>query len=223
MNGEPPPAGRTMQGARLLADPEPARHNDIRPLFQNVRQGIGMKIPAIRDGDIAFGKGCAIKPLTTFLIGQLDKAKALGGQIEGAMKPAIGCCFSLLLSQPWERLSIEEPDAPATCRRHGPGNEQRTYEVFHPGAAFTQALEQSDVGKVREAGRCGPCACRSQPHAAQAIGQDEPQQIGCAAYPRARRKAPISRAEASMAAVPPAGPALSAKVRSKAIRASCHA
>ena len=67
---------------------------------------------------------------------------------------------------------------PPACRRHGPACEQLAYEVLHPGAAVAQALQQSNVGKVREACGRSPRACRSQPHAAKAISQDQPQKIG---------------------------------------------
>src|SRR5208337_2318030 len=73
---------------------------------------------------------------------------------------------------------IEKPNAPPACRGHGPASEQLAYEVFHPGAAVAQALQQSNVGKVREACGRSPRACRSQPHAAKAISQDQPQKIG---------------------------------------------
>jgi hypothetical protein len=57
-----------------------------------------MHIPAIRDGDIAFGKGGAVKAFTAFFIGamftdrdqasvaQFDETEALGRKVESAMK-----------------------------------------------------------------------------------------------------------------------------------------
>jgi hypothetical protein len=76
------------------------------------------------------------------------------------------------------RRPVEEPDAPATCRRHGRTSKQLACEVLHPGTAVAQAPQQSNVGKVREAGGGSPRARRSQSHAAKTISQDQPQKIG---------------------------------------------
>jgi len=46
-----------------------------------------MHVATVRDSDIAFGKGGAVKPLSTLLIGQPDKTEALLREAESAMKP----------------------------------------------------------------------------------------------------------------------------------------
>ena len=63
--------------------------------------------------------------------------------------------------------------------------------MLHPGAAFAQALQQSNVRKVREAHRGGPGARRPQSHASQAISQNKPQQIGGAGHTPRSRKSPL--------------------------------
>src|SRR5664279_907984 len=63
--------------------------------------------------------------------------------------------------------------------------------MFHPGAAFAQALEQSDVRKLRETHGGGPGARRPQPHASQAISKDKPQQIGGAGHTPRPQKSPL--------------------------------
>ena len=169
---------------RLAVSVEPARSlparadDDIGALLQNMRQRIGMHEPSVGDEDIPFGNRRPIEPLATFLLGQLDKTEALGREIEGAMKAPQAVVFPNFLPGLWNWRPIEKPNAPPACRGHGPASEQLAYEVFHPDAAVAQALQQSNVGKVREA--CGRSrrACRSQPHAAKAISQDQPQKIG---------------------------------------------
>ena len=137
-----------------------------------------MHEPPIGDEDIPFGNGRPIEPLAAFLFGQLDKTEALGREIEGAMKAPQAVVFPNFLPGLWNCRPIEKPNAPPACRGHGPASEQLAYEVFHPGAAVAKALQQSNIGKVREACGCSPRACRSQPHAAKAISQDQPQKIG---------------------------------------------
>jgi hypothetical protein len=51
-----------------------------------MRQGFGMHISAIGDGDIAFGKGHAAEAFGALLIGYFDKAEAFGWEVEGAMQ-----------------------------------------------------------------------------------------------------------------------------------------
>ena len=63
--------------------------------------------------------------------------------------------------------------------------------MLHPGAAFAQSLQQSDVGKVRKPGGSSPRACRPQSHASQAVSQDKPQQIGGAGHTPRPRKSPL--------------------------------
>ena len=156
---------------------------------------------AIRDGDIPFDKGRAVQALTAFLIGQFDEAEAFGGQVEGTMKPPQPIVFLGVLPCFWNRGSIEQPDAPPFRRRPLVLAKQHANEVFHPAAAFAQALEQSDVGKVCKTHGRGPCARRSQSHPAKAISQDETRSV---AQPtaRARWNAPNLRAEASIEASP---------------------
>ena len=62
-------------------------------------------------------------------------------------------------------------------RRRRPGPQQLAYEMLHPDIAVAQALQQSNIGKLRKAGGGSPSARRSQPHAAKAIGQNQPKQI----------------------------------------------
>ena len=137
-----------------------------------------MEETAIRDADIAFGGRCTIEPLAAFFIGQLDEAKPFGWEVEGAMKAPQAIVFLGLLPGLWNGCPIEQANAPAVWRRLDTSNEQFAYEVFHPGAAVAQALQQSNIGKIREAGRSSPGARRSQPQAAEAISQDQPEQIG---------------------------------------------
>lgn len=99
-------------------------------------------------------------------------------------------CLPELPSGLWNCRPIEKPNAPPACRGRGPASGQRAYEAFHPGDAVAQALQQSNVGKVRKACGRSPRAYRSQPHAAKAISQDQPQKIGRAlhrARPQKRR------------------------------------
>ena len=79
------------------------------------------------------------------------------------MKTPQAIVFPNFLPGLWNCRPIEKPNAPAACRGHGPASEQLAYEVFHPGAAVAQALQQSNVGKVREARGRSPRARRSQP------------------------------------------------------------
>jgi hypothetical protein len=68
----------------------------------------------------------------------------------------------------WNGCPVEEPDTPSRYRRLDTGAEQCAGQMFHPGAAIAQALEQSNAGKVRKAGRRSPSACRSPSSRGQA-------------------------------------------------------
>jgi hypothetical protein len=93
-------------------------------------------------------------------------------------------------STPGSNPRAGKPDAPAVHRRYGPASKQLAYEVFHPGTAVAQALQQSHIGKVCEAGRSSPGARGSKPHAAEAIGRDQPEQIGGGLDPPWTHKGP---------------------------------
>ena len=110
------------------------------------------------------------------------------------MKPPQPIVFLGVLPCFWNRGSIEQPDAPPFRRRPLVLAKQHANEVFHPAAAFAQALEQSDVGKVCKTHGRGPCARRSQSHPAKAISQDETQQVRRTAHrPRPLERPKLAR------------------------------
>ena len=56
--------------------------------------------------------------------------------------------------------------------------EQYTDEMLKPGLAIAQALQQRDIGEIRQLDRHRSGACRAKPYPAQAISQDKPKQVG---------------------------------------------
>ncbi len=115
------------------------------------------------------------------LIGELEMAEALGGNVEGAVNaPQL---IASLGRRPglWDRGRVNDAYQAAAARlRHG-GGQRLPNQERQPIAAPAQALKQRDIGKIGKPGRGRPRGGRSQPSTAKAIGQDQTQQIhtGC--------------------------------------------
>ena len=72
---------------------------------------------------------------------------------------------------------VDDTDHPAAARFRGGGSKDLTHQQREPVPALTQAIQQSHAGNIDKAHRHSPSRSRSQSPFAQAIGQDQPQQI----------------------------------------------
>src|SRR5271166_1763936 len=75
------------------------------------------------------------------------------------------------------RCSIQAPQLRRRCSKATLERSARPADAAH-ALVDLNPMPPSNVGKVREACGRSPRACRSQPHAAKAISQDQPQKIG---------------------------------------------
>ena len=90
--------------------------------------------------------------------------------------PPLGCRSGL-----WDRRRVDDPDQAAAARLRRGGGQRLPDQERQPVAAPAQALKQCDIGKIGKPDRRRPGGSRSQPSIAEAIGQDQAQQIhrGC--------------------------------------------
>jgi hypothetical protein len=173
-----------------------------------MRQPVWMHESPIGNENVPFGDRHAVELLATCLVGQREKAEPFRGEVKGAVQPpqaiVLLCCSARL----WDRRAIDKANAPAMRRRLAA--EQLADQRFEPGLAIAQALQQRNVGEVRQLDGRRPGAGRAKPHAAQAISQHKPKQIAGASRlrgdkldrPRTKEGARLA-AEASSAAAPP--------------------
>ena len=197
-------------GVEPAGVPKSRRGSARQPLIEHDGDAVGLQIGATpgldpgADADLAFDHRNPIERLAPMLIGELEMAESLGGKDEGAVNapqlvPPLGRRFRL-----WDRGRVDDADqAAAACLRRGRGQRLPDQER-HPVAAPAQALKQRDIGKIGKPRRSRPDGGRSQPSIAEAIGQDQAQQIhgGCDG-PRPQE---VSRALCSSAAATPSRP-----------------
>ena len=113
------------------------------------------------------------------LIGQLKEAEPFGRKIEGAVNAPqlvapLGCRSGL-----WDRRRVDDPDQAAAARLRCGGGQRLPDQKRQPVAAPAQALEQRDIGKIGKSRGGRPGGRRAQPSIAEAIGEDQPQQVYC--------------------------------------------
>ena len=182
-----------------------------------------MHVPAIRDGDIPFGKGRAVQAFATFLIGKLNEAEPFARQVEGAMKPPQFIVFLGVFPSFRNSGSIEQPDAPPTAAGFGPSLSSMPTRCSIQAPHLRKRLSKATLKRSAARGR-GPRACQSQPHPAKAISQDETQQVRRTAHrPRPPEGPKLARRGFEGSLYRQVAPAMPAKVRSEAFRGSCHA
>lgn len=147
----------------------------IGALLAHTSQPLGMHEPPIGNKNIPCGDGCAIKLFAAFFIGQCEKAEPFGGKVECAVDPPQAIVLLRGSARFWHCRAIDEANAPAMRRQLA--TEQLADQMFEPGLAIAQTLQQCNVGKVRKLDGRRPGTCRAKPHPAQAIGQHKPQEV----------------------------------------------
>jgi hypothetical protein len=76
-----------------------------------------------------------------------------------------------------DRGRVDDADQAAAARLRRGGGQRLPNQERQPVAAPAQALKQCDIGKIGKPRRGRPGGGRSQPSIAEAIGQDQAQQI----------------------------------------------
>ena len=150
-------------------------------LIEHVSHAVGLQIAAIADADLAFDHRYPIERLAPMLIGQLEMAKALARKVEGAVNAPQLVAPLGRPSRLRDRRRVDDPDqTAAACLRRG-GGQRFPDQERQPIAASAQALKQRDIGNIGKPDRRRPGGGRAQSSLAQAIGEDQTQQIhgGC--------------------------------------------
>ena len=94
----------------------------------------------------------------------------------------------------WHRGGVNDADHAATACPRRVRSERLSHQKGEPIPALTQPIQQSHIADVDKADRRRPRGCRSQTPLAQAIGQDQTQQIDRAInHPRAQERLCLAR------------------------------
>jgi hypothetical protein len=196
---------------RLAVDVEPAgvppagAHHDVGALLEHPGDAVRLQIGAVGDADLAFNDGDPIERLAALLIGEREEAEALAGKVESAVDAPE---LVARLGQPSRlrnRRRVDDPDQTAAARLRRGGAQRFADQKRQPIAGPAQALKQRNIGKIGKPDRRRPRSSRSKPSPAQAIGQDQAQQIdGGRDGPRPRES--LCAAGAALKARRPAKP-----------------
>ena len=149
----------------------------IATLLNHVAHPIGLQMGCVANADLPLDHRDAVEPFAFPFIGQLQMPKAFARQVERTMDTPQPVLFPGRASCLGNCRRINDADHASPARRrcrHGqhPPDQQR-----QPVAALTQPIQQRHIGYIDKSNRGCPCCRRPQASLAQAIREDQTQQI----------------------------------------------